>query len=362
MIRLVQLGIEHPHAAAYRETLWLLRDRFQVAGLLRADGEDSPIDLGPFAGLPVHTSLADLLAATRPDAAQVMLRNNAMGKTLLTLAREGIHIWAEKPVARRAADLEPLGREVRSRSLVFTAGYQSRSYPANERIRDQVAEGIFGPLTFAHMLTTTTTAHLRRPDGSLGHLFDPADSGGGILHWLGCHMIDVLLHITRGQPLTVSATTSTSGEADIAVEDVASVALTFAGNWTASLNYGYLLPTGGASPFEDDTPESGLYGQQGWVRWNSTTGAGRAFSTDPRWQAAPWQRMALPMPAIGGYDHAALRAMTAFANAVDGVGAMTYTVEQAMLVLAIIEAAYRSSASGARISLDPAQTRSYESP
>ena len=30
MIRMVQLGIDHPHAAAYRGTLWSLRDRIEV--------------------------------------------------------------------------------------------------------------------------------------------------------------------------------------------------------------------------------------------------------------------------------------------------------------------------------------------
>ena len=34
---------------------------------------------------------------------------------------------------------------------------------------------------------------IRNPNGPNGFLFDPAVSGGGILHWLGCHLVDLML-------------------------------------------------------------------------------------------------------------------------------------------------------------------------
>src|SRR3954468_21235754 len=161
MIRMVQLGIEHPHAAAYRGTLWTLRDRIEVVGFLaREDDTTTRID-GPFAAVPVFRTLDDLLTATRPDAAQVMLRNNEMGTALAQLAGEGIHLWAEKPEARRAADLHPATEIHNRKGLVFTAGYQSRFYATTEYARTLVREGLLGPLTFAHMTTATTTAKLR---------------------------------------------------------------------------------------------------------------------------------------------------------------------------------------------------------
>lgn len=345
MIRLVQLGVDHPHAAAYRETLWLLRDRIEVVGFLGRP--DRAVEIGaPFANVPVFDSLDDLLNAVKPDAAQVMLRNNEMGAALATLAGEGIHLWAEKPVALSSADLSPVAETVRAKNLIFTAGYQSRFYPTVRYVRRLIREGLLGPLTFAHMTTLTTTVRLRNPGGPNGFLFDPAVSGGGIFHWLGCHMVDVLLAVANSRPVVVTAFTATAGAEPVPVEDIASVTIRFAEGWLASLNYGYLLPTKTASPFGDDSPEPAIYGQQGWVRWNTGSDFARAYSNDPRWQDSPWQLRQFSSPHEDGYGYAARLAMENFCNAIAGTGQPEYTIDQARLVLQIIEAAYTSAKSG----------------
>lgn len=357
MIRLVQLGIEHPHAASYRGTLWALRDRIEVVGFLaRPDDTTTRVD-GPLAGVPIFRSLDDLLEATRPDAAQVMVRNVEMGTTLARLAGEGIHLWAEKPVARRAADLLPARDLIRRKGLTFTAGYQSRYYPTTAYARDLVREGLLGSLTFAHMTATTTTVALRDPFGPLGYIFDEAISGGGIFQWIGCHMVDLLLHIVGACPTEVSALTATSGEAKVAVEDVAAVSLRFAEGWVASLNYGHLLPTKETSPFGDDAPEPALYGQRGWVRWNGTSNVARAYSADPRWMASPWESRRFQSPADGAHGRAASLAMTNFVDAIAGTVAPMYQIDEAIAVLRVIDAAYESARNGRVISLEQAEGR-----
>lgn len=351
MIRMVQLGIDHPHAAAYRGTLWALRDRIEVVGFLAREDDTTTRLAGPFADVPIFRSLDDLLTATRPDAAHVMLRNNEMGSALAQLAGEGIHLWAEKPVARRAADLHPAREIINRKGLVFTAGYQSRFYATIEYARNLVREGMLGPLTFAHMATATTTVRLRNPGGPLGYRFDEAISGGGVFHWLGCHMVDLLLSIVGERPAEVTAFTGTVGEARVAVEDVASAVLRFPSGWLASLNYGYLLPTREASPFGDDAPDLALYGQRGWVRWNSGIDEARAYSSDPRWAVSPWQHRRFHTPAGEGYGHAAHLAMLNFLDANAGVAAPMYRIEEAITVLEVIEAAYASARSGSAVRL-----------
>ncbi|MGB3328880.1 MAG: Gfo/Idh/MocA family oxidoreductase [Thermomicrobiales bacterium] len=342
MIRMVQLGIDHPHAAAYRQTLALFPDRIQVVGFLAREGDATVIG-EPFDEVPIFHSLDELMNGVRFDAAHVMLRENEAGEALLRLAEAGIHLWAEKPVARRAADLLPVADAIRRRDLVFASGYQSRFYPTTRYVQGLVRDGILGPLTFAQMTTATTTAALRRPDGPLGYLFDPAISGGGVLHWLGCHMIDLLLAIVGTTPTQVSAVTAQNGALATPVEDLATVTLSFADGAVASLAYGYLLPTFTPSPFGDDAPESALHGQQGWVRWSSSTNDARGWSGDPRWQESPWQRRTFANPATGGYGHAAWCAMANFLDAIEGIAAPEYTIEQAIAVLSIIEAAYAAA-------------------
>ncbi len=349
MIRMVQIGIDHPHAAAYRGTLWSLRDRIEVVGFLAREGDMTKPD-GPFADVPIYHSLDDLLTATRPDAAQVMLRNNEIGPALTRLADAGIHLWVEKPLARRAADLAPVRDLIHRKGLIFTAGYQNRLNPASVHVHDLVRAGLLGPLTFAHLMVSTTTVRLRSPDGPQGYVFDPAVSGGGIFHWLGCHMVDLVLHVTGELPTAVTATTGTTGEAKVGVEDVAAVALRFPSGWVASLNYGYLLPTKEASPFGEDGLDFGLYGQQGWVRWNWATEA-RSYSADPRRASMPWERAQFATPPAEGYGHSGRLVMLNFLDAIAGVAAPAYGIEEAMRVLEVIEGAYQSAAQGQTTSL-----------
>lgn len=350
MVRMVQLGIEHPHAAAYRGTLGLLKDRIEVVGFL-ARPEDGRTELPEFPRVPVFHSFDELMNGVRFDAAQVMLRNVEMGATLTGLAEAGIHLWAEKPVARRGADLAPVANAVAAKGLTFTAGYQSRFYPATRYVRRLVQESELGPLTFAHMTTATTTTKVRNPQGPLGYVFDDAVMGGGIFHWLGCHMVDLLLHIVGERPETVTALIGTVGEAAVAVEDITTAGLRFASGWVASLNYGYLLPTAEPSPFGDDAPEPALYGQKGWVRWSGGGDQARSYSTDPRRADSPWRLERFAMPQPGGYGHAALLAMENFLDSIAGVAEPVYTVDEAMTVLAVIEAAYESARTGGAVRL-----------
>lgn len=352
MIRMVQIGVDHPHAAAYRETLALFPERIEVVGVVRGSQQAQSVDLGPLADVPVFDSINDMLNTVQPDAAQVMLRNNEMGAALAQLAGEGIHLWAEKPVARRAEDLQPVAGLLREKGLVFTSGYQSRFQPTTTYARSMMDEGWLGPLTFAHMTTTTTTAASRLASGRNGHIFDPEVSGGGIFHWLGCHMIDLLLAITREQPVSIQAMTANAGSAPLAVEDIGTVSVRFADGWLASLNYGYTLPAGGPSPFGNDEPEPGLYGQDGWVRWNNQTQVVKSYSQHPGAADAPWRKHELVSPSPGGYGRAAYLAMTNFLDAIAGDVAPEYTVEQAMLVLHIIESIYESSRRQAAVQLD----------
>lgn len=359
MIRIAQIGTDHMHAAAYRGTLTQFADRMEVVGLVRGSHEEGPVDLGPLADVPVFDTIDDLLNTVKPDAAQVMLRNNEMGDALTHLASEGIHLWAEKPVARRAADLQPVADLVRQKGLAFTTGYQSRFQPTTTYARSMVESGLLGPLSFAHMTTTTSTAKSRLASGRGAHVFDDEVSGGGIFHWLGCHMIDLLLTITRAQPVSLQAMTANAGEAELGVEDIGTVSVRFADGWLASLNYGYTLPTGGPSPFGNDEPEPGIYGHDGWVRWNNHTQVVKSYSQHPASANAPWQRHELVSPSPGGYGLSAHLAMANFLDAIEGIAEPVYTVDQAMLVLHIIESIYDSAARQGAVELDADLSRAY---
>ena len=73
----------------------------------------------------------------------------------------------------------------------------------------------------------------------------PDGAGGGILSWLGIHDLDCLLWLTAEPVVEVSAMTGRLGVPDLAVEDVASVALRFDGGAVATVHHAYALPARG---------------------------------------------------------------------------------------------------------------------
>ncbi len=133
----------------------------------------------------------------------------------------------------------------------------------------------------------------------------------------------------------------------------------FADGWLASLNYGYTLPTGAPSPFGNDEPEPGIYGQDGWVRWNNHTQVAKSYSQHPGAADSPWRKHEFVSPSPGGYGRAAYLAMTNFLDAIAGEAKPEYSVEQAMLVLHIIESIYESAARQGVVELDAGLATAY---
>jgi predicted dehydrogenase len=103
-MRLALIGIDHGHARAYQETLLSLGGRVEVVGLWGPRREALGRATHPgLASVPVFDSLDALLDVARPQAVMSFLRNDESGPVLAQLAEAGLHVWAEKPVARRAA-------------------------------------------------------------------------------------------------------------------------------------------------------------------------------------------------------------------------------------------------------------------
>ena len=92
--------------------------------------------------------------------------------------------------------------------------------------RAVIETGRLGTLVTAEAIFATSSVRVREP---ANHLFDPARSAGGILAWLGIHDLDTLPWLIGEPVVEVSAMTARRGDPELAVEDVAVVALRFAG-------------------------------------------------------------------------------------------------------------------------------------
>ena len=183
-----------------------------------------------------------MIAGHDLDIALVTMPNADAPAAIERLAEAGVHLIVDKPAARSAGELRPAAAAVRSSGVRVVTGLTRRYTPAARAARDLIAAGDLGRLVAAEASFATGSVAVRDPANLL---FDRARSGGGVLSWLGVHDVDALLWLS-GEPIVeVVAMTGSVGHAGLAVEDVASVGVRFAGGAVGTIHGGYDLPARG---------------------------------------------------------------------------------------------------------------------
>ena len=102
--------------------------------------------------------------------------------------------------------------------------YYRRTYPKLHRAKELISAGLIGKPVLAEL---TSHAWFDGKEDSRSWLLDPAKAGGGPLHDVASHRIDVL-NFLFGQPQRVSAQLSNAVH-HYAVEDNATVMIEYAG-------------------------------------------------------------------------------------------------------------------------------------
>ena len=254
-LRVGVVGLAQYHVTGWVETLEGFPDELEIVALHDPDPERgrtlAPLHHDPslrpglgeaYRGVPFETSLERLIAGHDLDIALVTLPNADAPAAIERLAEAGVHLIVDKPAARSAGELRPAAAAVRASGVRVVTGLTRRYTPAARAARDLIAAGDLGRLVAAEASFATGSVAVRDPANLL---FDRARSGGGVLSWLGVHDVDALLWLS-GEPIVeVVAMTGSVGHAGLAVEDVASVGVRFAGGAVGTIHGGYDLPARG---------------------------------------------------------------------------------------------------------------------
>jgi len=268
-----------------------------------------------------------------------LLPNRENGAAVLEAIRAGKHVYSDKPGARTAAEMAQILAACEQTGCHFCPCYPWRVDPMALEIRELIREGALGDPWSCSAAWMTSTAKARGPQH---WLFHQEISGGGILSWLGCHWIDLLSFLLDSPVQEVSAIVATRCTEDIDVEDSASLSLRFANGVLGNLRAGYAL-----NPFDGYRPSDlglTLEGSLGSVIWRADMRSGyelRSAASAVRGCAFREIRARYDDGVRGeGY---ALAHLTAFLEAARGRGDPPATARDALHVLRVIEAAYRSS-------------------
>ena len=370
VLHLIEMGVDHPHAVMYRQTI-AYHPHIELVGAVDRDPERGAATLAAEGfPVPVAASLDELLAQVQADAVLVTLPNNLTPAAILDAAAHNLHIFTEKPAARTAAEFQPVQEAIESRSLVFTIAYLRRFSAIAERLRQIVADGLIGDLVSAQITFSTlnvaqrNAAYLRgsRPELLMSGedtekpssvqternwMFDREQAGGGILHWLGVHWIDLLRFVSGDDVAGVQASMTTRTTVPIDVEDTASLILDFAGGMQAALTCAYVLDRG------PDQTSIAFYGTKGWLHWPGSGADITVFSSDPAFRQAPKQVQHFEADVMPGYSGAlGYEIFEQFRRAVLFGDALPVKVSDAMAVLEILDAAQQSAQEHRRISIE----------
>ncbi len=349
------LGCRHPHSAAHLNTLraspaverfWLWDPDPDAAHALAADA-------GPrLAG--VGSCLEDILD-TPARFALVCRQNDDAPDTLVAAARAGKHVLTEKPGARTAAELLPALRAATAANVSLGVYYCWRSHPAAAKLREIIAGGAIGyPMAVEARMVTS---HVRFRDPS-HWLFSREKGGGGILHWLACHWVDLLRFILGDEVTHLSALGGTLTGTPIDVEDTAAVTMRFGSGAIGTLTAGYHLSrsTAGYTGASYDTFIT-IRGSLGQATWIPVPGPGPVVvqGIGPGYEDVGTRTFEFLNPPAEGYGGA--HGVDFFHRWIDDARAGRRPLasgEDALRTLEWLDAAYQSMESGSLACVDAA--------
>jgi predicted dehydrogenase len=210
-----------------------------------------------------------------------------------------------------------------------------------------IAERRFGRLISIEIGQFTADVARR---GKEHYLFDAEKSGGGFFNWLGCHWLDILPFLTGDRVTAVTARVGCFGSTAVPIDDGGTVILELGVGTLVTLTGGYWLPR-----WTGELTVS-LRGMERWVRWEPTApGTGGRFTIhgpQPHFHAMEetFDLPADPMPGYGGARGVAT-IRDWIMQARSGRPGCRNTLDSTLETLRVLDAVYRSSDEGRRITL-----------
>lgn len=212
-IRIAQIGINrYSHGGEIFHTLKTHPDVFDVAGyaLVEDERETCAQKCKVFEGYPELT-LDEILNDPTIEAVTVETDEIHLLKYAQMAAEHGKHIHMEKPGSQSLPDFERLVETVKNRNTVFHIGYMYRYNPVISDVIARAKAGEYGTIF-------SVEAHMSR--------LDKADARewfgtfrGGMMFYLGCHLVDLVLQI-QGMPERVLPLNTVTGLGGIDTEDL----------------------------------------------------------------------------------------------------------------------------------------------
>jgi predicted dehydrogenase len=300
----------------------------------------------------VYTSLDDMIANEDFDLACVAMPANEIPPTGIKLAEAGKHFFMEKQFARTSADLAEMVRAVHENDVKVLVGYPHRYHPVAQDIKRLIDEGVLGrPLDIeVRLITGQVRPENRDPTG---FMYRDATEGGGILHMLGGHYLEVMRFLMGCEVKAVQAMAGRPvGIIEPPLEDVAIAAFEFENGAYGSIHAGYLQRV--RSAYDTSLVLRGLDGEADWTPIGDPHLTVK--SGVPEWAGAPtktfqYEVAEVDVPMYGPTEWS-LDILRDFAACIREGRQPDVNGDVGLYVLQVIDAVYESARTGQRVEVE----------
>lgn len=250
----------------------------------------------PCDGARVVHSLEEALAF-RPGFAVLANPSPLHLEPALALARAGVHLLVEKPIADSAEGVGGLVALARARGLVLMTGYNLRFTPGLRAMKAALDGGRIGrPLGFRAEVGQYLPDWRPGTDPLRGVTARPELGGGAVLEL--SHEFDAV-RMLLGEVEQVCAWTATLGDLGLEVEDTAEALLRMACGALGSVHLDLLQRT--------PRRQCRIFGTGGTLAWDGLTQATRLFRAGEGWMdlhpGGDWDRNRMYLDELAHFFH-----------------------------------------------------------
>jgi len=183
-LNVVQIGTGHDHSFAPINSLKKRTD-IKFLGYVRVERETKTFDDIPELSYNEVLSMCDL------DAVFIETEDKYLTKYAYEFVKRGIAIQMDKPGGQDKKSFDTLFDLAKEKNVPIHLGYMYRYNPAIKKIIDMVKSGILGKIYYVEAQMNCIHTDEKRKWLK--------DYKGGMMNFLGCHLVDLLLQI-QGVP------------------------------------------------------------------------------------------------------------------------------------------------------------------
>ena len=305
-------------------------------------------------GTPAYSSLSELIDRAAPDVVVVATPPASHAELCLEALAAGAHVFCEKPFASTAAEADEVLAAAAAAGRRVAVNHEFREKPIFAALRERVGSPEAGRLVFCQIWQLMDLAPWDEPVPWRAAMPNRTLFEGGV------HLVDLMVQFFGELPEAVYARSSSGLEAGRQADAISLALFEFSQGRLAQLTIDRLCPA--ATRYVEvrlDCERESLRASHGG-RANIRVGAKRAQRPGVRvdfgvggvaWAERGSSRVKLARdprnPAVYGTARLSERVFAAFAANVEPPS----SGREARDVLAVIEAAYRSAATGERVEL-----------